>query len=193
MFKDLMSNEKKYKCYTEKRDSILDYVSTTINRVLFDKSNFVLRSIDMIENTSYLPIIRDLTEKLNEKDVEIRILATLLQQLKFIMLIIDSRGNIIYSNKKDLKYNGLKCWEMFKDRTGQCTDCYFNPLGGDTENTGASMKRYPAGEKLPEHIIVCHPVRDNGHSFMVQFIVEITDGHMRQKIKEDLVKCIESL
>jgi transcriptional regulator with PAS, ATPase and Fis domain len=146
----------------------------------------------MLENKSYLPIIRDLTEKLNEQDTEVRILSSLLKQLRFTMLIIDSRGNVIYSNKKEINYSGMKCWELFGNRTGQCRDCYFNPLG--TSNAiAASIKRYPACDGLQEHIIICHPVRDNGHSFMLQFIIELSDGHIRQQIKDSLINCIQSI
>ena len=82
------------------RESITDYISTFIsyklNRVIYDKSNFVLRSFDMLETESYLPIIKNLAEKLKEQDAEIRILSILLSKLKFVMLVIDPKGNIIY-------------------------------------------------------------------------------------------------
>jgi len=123
------------------RESITDYISTFIsyklNRVIYDKSNFVLRSFDMLETESYLPIIKNLAEKLKEQDAEIRILSILLSKLKFVMLVLDPKGNIIYTNKKDADYTGIKCWDFLHDREKQCNDCYFNPIG-DKSGIGLS-------------------------------------------------------
>lgn len=198
MIKDgvYMLGTKIIKQEASKDEESSDYFSTVIfdklNRILFDKSNFVLRSIDMIENKSYLPVIRDLMDKLQDVDSEVRVITSLLSQMTFTMVIIDTRGTVLYTNKKDKHYSGMKCWDLFVKRTGQCHDCYFNPLGDKTE-AGISIKKYPASNNMPECLIICHPIRDNGHSFMIQFIVELSDIHIKDKIKKDLQHFIDTL
>jgi len=140
---------------------------------------------------SYLPVIRDLLPKIQQRNAEEYLLKEFIKTSFIRFFVINSDYEILFSNNPDenIDYHNKKCYEYL------CGDDVVDPNCPLKKSLGSNniefiVKKYKNGETV---LVACYPLRNNGDKFVMEFAIDVSNSNKRNEIIDALEQCVIEL
>ena len=147
-----------------------------------------------IHTEDYLPLIKNLTSKIQKKDAHIGLLLTLLEEAAFLVYIIDDNFVVLFSSEDMTNDVGKKCFDVMCFETRPLEQC---PLKKslDTNQPEFMFHKCPADKNNEEHhaLFIGLPLRNNGQKFVMGIKLTMFTKDMKNNLVDGLERCLKEL
>ncbi len=148
----------------------------------------------MDDKLSYLPIIRNLTDKLSNVKSGIAFLKELLDFYNVRYTVVDNDYNIIYANHVIRETYGdeynCKCYKYFHKSEEPCSKG--NERGECVLIEALNDKEIKFGTRNinGEEFLICFiPIKNNGDKFVLEIFLDITNSKSKERICNCIKQC----